>query len=246
MVNQIEKQAIHGERTSQEKPWSDLLRITLLLLTCTAGMIDGTSYLLLDQVFPANMTGNTVLLALRASGAHSGPVIGNLIALLGFCAGAALGSFTHQEKHPLVLRKVTRTLVVELSLLSAAALLRQFTGNSYPMPLIALLSVGMGLQAAVAGRIAISGVSSVAITNTLMRAMTSLVSPIRNEYANESAAHSVPFLAAVWIAYFVGALVAAILIRIGLNLNFVLPVVLLLIVLVLEFRAPHHGFGDKD
>lgn len=235
--NQIKPQATNSESTTQENPWTDTLRVTLLLLTCTAGVIDGTSYLQLDKVFPANMTGNTVLLALRVGGAHSGPVLGNLVALLGFCVGAAIGTITHQEKHSFIPKKLTRTIVVELLLVSAGALLWQFTGDSFSFALIGLLSLAMGLQAAIALRIAVNGVSSVAITNTLVRAMTLVVSPLRHSSGDDSARLPVLYLAAVWVAYFVGALVAALLIRVGLNLNFLLPVGLLLAVLLLVIRA---------
>jgi len=227
------------------KPWSDTLRVTLLLLTCTAGVVDGTSYLQLGQVFPANMTGNTVFLALRVAGAHSGPVLGNIIALVGFCVGAALGTITHQEKHSFVLHKVTRTLVVEFGLLCIAAVLWQFPGDTYVLPLVGVLSVAMGLQAAVAGRIAISGVSSVALTNTLVRAMTLLVRPTGNGHGNDSAPQGVLYLAAVWVAYFFGALAAALLIRSGLALNLLLAVALLLVVLVLVVRVSRQIDVDK-
>ncbi len=183
------------------------------------------------------MTGNTVLLALRVGSADHAAVVRNLTALIGFCAGVVLDAIIHQEKRKSVRSTVTRTLVIEVIIMGTVALLWQFIGKSFEVPLIGLSAIAMGLQSAVGGRIGVSGVSTHTITNTLTRASMGLVSRIRDQRTNGSPSPSVVFLATVWIAYFGGAAVAATLTTSGPDLPFTLPVILLAIVIALAVRT---------
>ncbi len=63
------------------------------LISWVAGSIDALSFLGLGHVFTANMTGNTILLALAISGQVAGlSVIRSSIALIGFASGALFGA----------------------------------------------------------------------------------------------------------------------------------------------------------
>src|SRR5713101_26560 len=64
----------------------------LLMLAWAAGIIDAVSYLALDRVFTAMMTGNTVLLALAIGQGKAAAVLRSVLALVGFSAGAAMGA----------------------------------------------------------------------------------------------------------------------------------------------------------
>ena len=224
------------QNTTEAEPSGSTVRTMLLLLTCTAGVVDATAYLRFGRVFVANMTGNTVLLALRVAGADPGTVVGNFTALLGFCAGAALGAVMHREPRKPILQTLTPVLVVETIFMGIVALLWQFTGESYQLAQIGIAAVAMGLQAAVVSRIGLSGVSSVTITNTLTRAMAELVSRLRGPRTDPLRSQRVWFLAIDWFAYFVGALLAATGIRLGLDLPFVLAIILLTFSLLLAIR----------
>jgi uncharacterized membrane protein YoaK (UPF0700 family) len=224
-------------KTSQEELEDNAVRASLLLLTCTAGIVDATAYLRLGQVFVANMTGNTVLLALRVGGVEPSAVAGNLIALIGFCAGAGLGAVLHRESRKPATQHLVPILVVEVILMGSAALLWQFTQGLNQLMLIGIASVAMGLQAAMASRVAMRGVPTITVTNTLTRAMSELVSRIRGERTdNKWSSLPVFFLALDWFAYFVGALVAAAGLTLRLDNPFVLAVLLLTIVLLLAIR----------
>lgn len=71
-----------------------LLRNTrIILISLAAGSIDASSYLGLGHVFVANMTGNTVLLALALGGEGSGlSVLRNGVSLVAFAIGALAGA----------------------------------------------------------------------------------------------------------------------------------------------------------
>ena len=63
----------------------------MLVLTFTTGIVDAVGYLGLDKVFTGNMTGNVVILGMALVGADGLPIVGPVLALVGFMAGAALG-----------------------------------------------------------------------------------------------------------------------------------------------------------
>ena len=61
---------------------------SMLALTFATGIIDAVGYLGLDRVFTGNMTGNVVVLGMALAGGNGLPVVGPLVALAGFVAGA--------------------------------------------------------------------------------------------------------------------------------------------------------------
>ena len=66
--------------------------LALLVLTAATGAVDGVSYLALDRVFTGNMTGNVLFIGFGLVGVAGIPVLNNLVALLAFLLGAALGA----------------------------------------------------------------------------------------------------------------------------------------------------------
>ena len=60
------------------------------LLTFSTGVVDAIGYLGLDKVFTANMTGNVVILAMGLTGQDGLPIVGPVVALVGFVVGAAI------------------------------------------------------------------------------------------------------------------------------------------------------------
>ena len=62
----------------------------MLALTFSTGIVDAVGYLGLDRVFTGNMTGNVVILGMALVGGDDLPIVGPLIALGGFMAGAAI------------------------------------------------------------------------------------------------------------------------------------------------------------
>src|SRR3954447_5865868 len=65
--------------------------LLMQLLTFGTGIVDAVGYLGLDRVFTGNITGSVVILGMALVGADGLPVLGPLLALFGFMAGAAVG-----------------------------------------------------------------------------------------------------------------------------------------------------------
>src|SRR4051812_8257437 len=75
----------------RQAPTASVHLALMLALTFATGIIDAVGYLGLDRVFTGNMTGNVVILGMALLGADGLPVLGPLVALAGFVAGAAGG-----------------------------------------------------------------------------------------------------------------------------------------------------------
>ncbi|WP_243064921.1 YoaK family protein [Humibacter sp. RRB41] len=143
----------------------------MLGLTFSTGVVDAVGYLGLDRVFTGNMTGNVVILGMALLGADDLPIIGPVIALVCFMAGAAIGGR--------VLRRVdegwTRLSTIMFTsvgivLLAAAVVL--FAAGGHPVQgvqwtVTGMLGLGMGAQAATARHIAVKDVTTVVVTSTL-------------------------------------------------------------------------------
>src|SRR3954469_17785458 len=96
----------------------------MLVLTFTTGAIDAVGYLGLDRVFTGNMTGNVVILGMALVGGSGLPVLGPLLALVGFMAGAALGGRVLKPAGPGWTHRTTLLFsVVTVLMLAVAALL---------------------------------------------------------------------------------------------------------------------------
>ena len=164
------------------------LRGLLLLLTVVTGVVDAISILALGRVFVANMTGNVVFAAFAVVGAPGFSLGASLFALAGFLVGAALSG-------PLIARAgrdrgaLLRAGVLAEFLLAAAALLAAalsgepgashgtlvLTGRGTLAPfgpgladgLAALLAIAMGIQNAVARKLAVPDLTTTVLTTTL-------------------------------------------------------------------------------
>ena len=152
----------------------------LIAMTFVAGCVDGISYLGLDRVLTANMTGNAVLLGLAIGQTQGLRVLNSVLALVGFGLGVAFGArLADPGRDRLVWSpRLTRTLAVELALLVAFSAVWWGSGPRPPglahAGLIALSSMAMGVQSAAARRCAVSGVSTTYITGTLTGLMADL------------------------------------------------------------------------
>ena len=139
----------------------------LLVLAAAAGTTDAISYLGLGRVFPANMTGNTVLLGIGIADGDYDAAARSAVALAGFLVGAAVTAFavtSPDNRH-----RLTRGLTGELAVLAAACGLWLATGDrpaAVPQHvLIALVSLAMGAQSATVISLDV-GVSTTFITGT--------------------------------------------------------------------------------
>jgi len=142
----------------------------MLALTFSTGIIDAVGYLGLDRVFTGNMTGNVVILGMALAGADDLPVVGPIIALVGFMLGAALGG---RVLRPVKTGWTTRStwLFTVVGLLMAVLAIVLGVVPEHPEPLAltvtGILGLAMGLQAATARHIAVKDVTTVVVTSTI-------------------------------------------------------------------------------
>ena len=156
----------------------------LLILTAVTGVVDAVSILALGRVFVANMTGNVVFAGFALAGAPGFSLSASLFALAGFLAGAAAGGtlITRAGRDRAVLLRAGTG--AELVLAAAALLLAALSGApgvshgttgmsggsfgpAVTDGLAALLAIAMGIQNAVARKLAVPDMTTTVLTMTL-------------------------------------------------------------------------------
>jgi uncharacterized membrane protein YoaK (UPF0700 family) len=150
----------------------DTLHLGLMLaLTFSTGIVDAVGYLGLDRVFTGNMTGNVVILGMALTGADGLPIVGPIIALVLFMAGAAIAGRT---LHPVAAgwsgRSTLLFTFVGLVLLGAAVLMLTLADPSQPVKytVTGCLGLAMGMQAGSARHIGVKDVTTVVVTSTIV------------------------------------------------------------------------------
>jgi uncharacterized membrane protein YoaK (UPF0700 family) len=143
----------------------------MLALTFSTGVIDAVGYLGLDKVFTGNMTGNVVILGMALAGAPGLPIVGPVIALLLFMAGAAVSGRVLKGR-PAGWSHLNTTLfgVVGVILLAAAlvALLVTERPEWVTYGVTGMLGLAMGMQAGAARHIGVADVTTVVVTSTIV------------------------------------------------------------------------------
>lgn len=152
---------------------TDNLHLALMLaLTFSTGMIDAVGYLGLDRVFTGNMTGNVVILGMALTGADGLPVIGPIIALVLFLAGAATAGRVLRPIPSGWSRRSTTLFTIVGAILAAGAIASLLFPSERPDALnyivTGALGYAMGMQAGAARHIAVKDVTTVVVTSTLV------------------------------------------------------------------------------
>jgi uncharacterized membrane protein YoaK (UPF0700 family) len=139
------------------------LRPLLLTLTIAAASTDAVSYLGLGHVFPANMTGNTVLLGVGVASHDYPSAARSAVALGAFLLGAGIVGAGPPK---LDVRWVLRGEFLLIALAAAwwSVVGTPTGGDRYG--LIALVAGAMGVQSAAVARLRVSGVTTTYITGT--------------------------------------------------------------------------------
>ncbi|AWB91402.1 YoaK family protein [Aeromicrobium chenweiae] len=214
----------------------------MLALTFSTGIIDAVGYLGLDRVFTGNMTGNVVILGMALVGGDDLPVLGPVVALVGFMAGAALGGRVLKGAGPGWTRRTTVlfSLVAVLMLAIAAPLF--FIEDGLPenvaIGVTTLLGAAMGVQAATARFIAVKDVTTVVVTSTITGLAADSV------LGSGTSKGSSPRRAAAVLLILAGAAVGAALVKWELGAGLVLAGGITLVVTVLgAIHARHHDAG---
>jgi uncharacterized membrane protein YoaK (UPF0700 family) len=192
----------------------------LVLLSLAAGCVDAVSYLGLNNVFTANMTGNTVLLGLAIGQAKPQAALRSGVALAGFVVGVAAGAAIVERGREDVAwpSVVTAALALECVVLVAFAVGWRLAGalpGEAVYSLIALSAFAMGVQSAAVSRLGVASVSTTYITGTLTSLMRRLVGRVRStssstagDSTHESpSARDLELPPYVWFASGVGAVI---------------------------------------
>ena len=152
-------------------PTESVHLVLMLALTFATGIIDAVGYLGLDRVFTGNMTGNVVILGMALLGADELPVLGPLVALAGFVAGAASGGRVLKGADGGWTHRVTGLFAVTalVEWVVGVGLLTGLRADERPVQVgvVAVVGAAMGVQAATARFLAVKDVPTVVVTSTL-------------------------------------------------------------------------------
>ena len=143
----------------------------MLALTFSTGVIDAVGYLGLDKVFTGNMTGNVVILGMAIAGAPDLPIVGPVIALVLFMAGAAVSGRVLKGRAAGWSSLNTGLFsAVGLVLLASAlvALLVAERPEWLNLVVTGALGLAMGIQAGAARHIGVADVTTVVVTSTIV------------------------------------------------------------------------------
>lgn len=143
----------------------------MLALTFSTGVIDAVGYLGLDRVFTGNMTGNVVILGMALTGADGLPIVGPIIALVLFLAGAAISGRTLRGVAVGWSGRTTVLFVVVGVVLLAAAvpmLVLPDPIEAVKLSVTGALGLAMGMQAGAARQIGVKDVTTVVVTSTMV------------------------------------------------------------------------------
>jgi uncharacterized membrane protein YoaK (UPF0700 family) len=156
------------------------LEWSLPALAWVGGSLDAVSYLALGHVFTANMTGNTVLLAIALGSGELARALRSLLAVFGFALGVAVGAGLVRGQATGWNARVNLVLSLEAALLGVATLVFTWVGRalfpaSWVQALIVLLGMAMGMQSAAVRQVHLAGVWTTFITGTLTEWVASLI-----------------------------------------------------------------------
>jgi uncharacterized membrane protein YoaK (UPF0700 family) len=143
----------------------------LVVLTFITGLVDAVSYLKLGHVFVANMTGNIVFLGFATAGAQDFSISASIVAIAAFLAGALgggrLGAKTGQHRGRLLaIATYIKVLLIGLAF-SVSLTSHELSPILFQYILLILLALAMGLQNAVARRLAVPDLTTTVLTLTL-------------------------------------------------------------------------------
>ena len=142
----------------------------LMLLTLVTGLVDAVSYLRLGHVFVANMTGNIVFLGFALAGARDVNILASLAALVAFAVGALVGgrlgvAYGSHRGQLLAIAAAVKVVLVAVAVIDVALFAR--APEASPYAAIGLLALAMGVQNAVARRIAVADLTTTVLTMTI-------------------------------------------------------------------------------
>lgn len=143
--------------------------LLLTVISFGTGFLDALTYLGLDRIFGANMTGNLILVGIGLSG-DWGQLIHPLVAILAFCAGCMVAGLCNRlmeakKRGSPAPRMLFLTTGVLLAASTALAALDE--ARSLGLVITGLIGVAMGCQSLAARLLAVPEINTVVVTSTL-------------------------------------------------------------------------------
>jgi uncharacterized membrane protein YoaK (UPF0700 family) len=238
--------------------WFDVM---LILLASVAGSIDVMSYYRLNDVFTANMTGNTILLGLSIGQGKLASSMHSLVALAGFFSGAFAGALIVENKKKGWSYYITLSVAIEAFIIFILALIwfKESTPLQNPVLYISILlsAIAMGIQSAAIRHLNIPGVVTTFITGTITSIGMSAVSGLRNGFkkkvkdglpqlpVTKNLEQRIELQIMVFFAYGLTAVVTGWIEYRGATLLPVLPLALILFVLVICIIEPQNSHFEE-
>ncbi|NMP22863.1 YoaK family protein [Sulfobacillus harzensis] len=172
----------------------------VVAITLVAGLVDALGYFRLGHVFIANMTGNLVLLSIALARGHLAQAMRSTYCLCGFALGAIFASW------PLGLSFSKRSVLIGLGLeFFSLVFLSGLVLMGRDIAAIVVGSFGMGVQSRLAKHLHVAGAITTVVTSTLTQMMDDLLMGFRGQGWPRGAAVRL----ALFFAYAIGAMVAA-------------------------------------
>lgn len=169
-----EDRSLGGRRLSQ----SSVRDLLLIALTFSSGAVDAISYLALEKIFTAFMTGNLVFLGLGLAGAEVAHVLRVAASLAAFAAGVAVAARTVRPARGSRLWPGRVSIALALSVFAEAGFLAGWVVTSgRPTTgigdlLVALIALAMGIQSGAVLSLGVKGVFTTAATASVMFLMS--------------------------------------------------------------------------
>src|SRR4051794_17868017 len=142
-----------------------------VLLTVVAGLVDAVSFIALDHVFVANMTGNVVFVGFALGGAAGLSAVASLSALAAFVIGAVVGGKLIRRSGGHHARLMRAFGLVKVPLVLAATLIAIIAGDELSQTgryaIIVPLAMAMGVQNAAVRRVNVPGLRTTLLTLTI-------------------------------------------------------------------------------
>ena len=217
---------------------SGLTRWSLFLLTVIAGWIDALCFLGLGKVFSSFMSGNFLFLGIAVGQRDWDFLYRASVALMAFLVGALTSTAIVSGKKFAGDRLSPVALTVEMFVLLAFAIawhsFGEFGSDSVAQTtLLALASLGMGMQAASVFALGIPGVATNALTGTFTL-IARIVSRKALGIPNPSGGVSLGYLLLLCVAY--GCSAGVVVFSLGHKATIAVPVALLGVVILLALR----------
>lgn len=211
----------------QARATPEVARAALLCLI--AGYVDAIGYIDYAHVFAANMTGNTVLLAISLAERQWPRALTYAMTLAAFLVGALLAEIAKRRgvrpAIPLLVSAVPLVALTTVKLDGSAAL--------------ALLAFGMGMQGGSVARFHDINAQTVVITGTILKLAEALVfrlAPGRGDPRTPPPPAALPVFGLSWLGYGVGAVLSVAAAQQLGQLKLLLPLIVLIPVAIAEYR----------